>query len=413
MLDVAVNFLTKELNAYLVARTGVTFGAALLSVLQTDTGKWAIPDDGIGVALVTAWRNVPSRRSCRRAIYADGHHVVLEPELKLNLNLLFAANFKQYDQGLRQLAYVLTFFQARTVFTAERYPGLDPRIEKLGVDLVSLTFEQLNQLWAFVGAKQLPSALYRVRLVALQDLEPSAVRPPNHHHRLELSRRYDDRVPAAAHTGGHARLLRRALSGLRVLDSVGGPGGRSPAGARSRRRARTASTCFSRSRKVARCSSRSCRSPGGRCSSDCNCRRPPSRISPSCHSCWRRSSPVSQRRRRSRPTPGAGDADARPGARGRRRATPRRTVLPGGDHGGRRLLRRAAGLRIPFKARAETLRYYVVARNYTASEFNQLDVSDAGFAADARPEIRFDRIPPSSFTRPRSRPRNSAAATRE
>lgn len=53
---------------------------------------------------------------------------------------------------------------------------------------------------------------------------------------------------------------------------------------------------------------------------------------------------------------------------------------------------------IAFHARAETLRYYVVARNYTAGEFNQLDVSDAGFAADARPQIRFDRVPPSSFT---------------
>jgi hypothetical protein len=53
---------------------------------------------------------------------------------------------------------------------------------------------------------------------------------------------------------------------------------------------------------------------------------------------------------------------------------------------------------IAFQARAETLKYYVVARNYTAGEFNQLDVSDAGFASDARPEIHFDRVPPSSFT---------------
>ena len=53
---------------------------------------------------------------------------------------------------------------------------------------------------------------------------------------------------------------------------------------------------------------------------------------------------------------------------------------------------------VAFQARAETLKYYVVARNYTVGEFNQLDVSDAGFAADVRPQIQFDRIPPSSFT---------------
>lgn len=53
---------------------------------------------------------------------------------------------------------------------------------------------------------------------------------------------------------------------------------------------------------------------------------------------------------------------------------------------------------VPFQARAETLRYYVVARNYTQTEFGQLDVSDAGFTADARPQIRFTRVAPSGFT---------------
>lgn len=53
---------------------------------------------------------------------------------------------------------------------------------------------------------------------------------------------------------------------------------------------------------------------------------------------------------------------------------------------------------IAFDARAETLKYYVVARDYTQAEFNQLAVTDAGFAADSRPQIRFDRIAASAFT---------------
>jgi hypothetical protein len=52
---------------------------------------------------------------------------------------------------------------------------------------------------------------------------------------------------------------------------------------------------------------------------------------------------------------------------------------------------------IEFDAREETLKYYVVARNYTTSEFNQLDVTDAGFTADARPRIDFSRVAASSF----------------
>jgi len=178
MLDVAGNFLTKELNSYLFARTGATFGNALLSRIVDDAGKWAIPDDQIGVSMV----NVEEERALKSQVpyptYSNGRHVVLEPEIKLNLHVLFAANFKAYDQGLKQLSYVLTFFQGHPVFTRERYPGLDARIDRLGVDLIGLSFEQLNQLWAFVGAKQLPAVVYRVRLVALQDDEPLSVGAP-------------------------------------------------------------------------------------------------------------------------------------------------------------------------------------------------------------------------------------------
>lgn len=178
MLHLAADFLTRELNAWLLARTGTSFGAAQLTSVVTDAGKWAIPDDQIGVALVNVEEERALRSQLPQAQYIDGRQVIVEPEIKLNLHLLFAAQFKRYDQALRQLSLVLTFFQSHPVFTRERYPGLDARIEKLAVDLISLSFEQLNQLWAFVGAKQLPSAVYRVRLVALQEGEPAAIQPP-------------------------------------------------------------------------------------------------------------------------------------------------------------------------------------------------------------------------------------------
>jgi hypothetical protein len=178
MLHLAADFLTRELNSWLVQRTGGSFGAAVLTRIATDAGKWAIPDDQVGVALVNVEEERALKSQVPQTTYVDGRQVLREPEIKLNLYLLFAPHFKNYDQGLKQLSYVLTFFQGHPVFTRERYPGLDPRIEKLGVDLIGLTFEQLNQLWGFIGAKQLPSAVYRVRLVALQDDEPAAIQPP-------------------------------------------------------------------------------------------------------------------------------------------------------------------------------------------------------------------------------------------
>ena len=38
--------------------------------------------------------------------------------------------------------------------------------------------EQLSQIWAFIGGKQLPSVLYKLRMVALQEATQSAIQPP-------------------------------------------------------------------------------------------------------------------------------------------------------------------------------------------------------------------------------------------
>jgi hypothetical protein len=57
----------------------------------------------------------------------------------------------------------------------------------------------------------------------------------------------------------------------------------------------------------------------------------------------------------------------------------------------------APAFQIAFAARQETLKYYVVASNYSSGDFNQLGVSDAGFTADARPQIDFDRVAASAF----------------
>lgn len=49
-------------------------------------------------------------------------------------------------------------------------------------------------------------------------------------------------------------------------------------------------------------------------------------------------------------------------------------------------------------AREETLRYYVVARDHTDTEFAQLTVSDQGAADEGRPALAFERLEPAAFT---------------
>ena len=178
MLDIALQFLTDELNTYLLTRTGSDTVKAKLTKLVEDTGKYGFEQGSIGISVI----NIEEERTVKEHLpgydYVNGRHVVKPPELRLNLHVMFAANLRLYEESLKYIAYILTFFQANPAFTPDGFPGLDARVEKLLLELQSLSYEQLNQIWAFVGGKQLPSVVYKVRMVVLAPDAPSAIQLP-------------------------------------------------------------------------------------------------------------------------------------------------------------------------------------------------------------------------------------------
>jgi hypothetical protein len=179
LLDVAVDFLVKNVNSWLSARVGgSTIGQLEMRGIIDENGKWAVTKERIAVHLINVEEDRILKAHLPESTLIDGRHVTLQPELKLNLHLLFAGWFTQYDQALKYLSLVLTYFQSHPSFRRDEYPGLDPRIERLTVELQSLGYEQLNQIWAFVGGKQLPSVVYKVRMVAVQDRAPMEIMPP-------------------------------------------------------------------------------------------------------------------------------------------------------------------------------------------------------------------------------------------
>lgn len=182
MIDTALKFLSDEVNTYLKKRalSSANFGNVIPGHVVDDAGKWVITADNIGLTLI----NIEEERILQAQLperrYVNGNYILVPPELKLNLTLLFHIRHGNgnYEQALRYLSNVMTFFQAHPSFTADAYPGLDPRIEKLTVEMLSLGTEQLNQVWAYLGSKYLPSVAYRVRMVVLQDIEPRDIAKP-------------------------------------------------------------------------------------------------------------------------------------------------------------------------------------------------------------------------------------------
>lgn len=178
MIDAALKILRDELNAYIDSKhlPGSNEDLVVLSAVANSEGGWAIEKGHIGLSLI----NIEEEKVFKDQQYSfktpQGTYEQYNPEIKLNLYVLICANYVQpsgedvYEEGLVQLSNVISFFQGKNVFTPQNSPGMaDTDLNKLVVELYSYSFEQQYNFWSILGAKYLPSVLYKVRLLAFQE----------------------------------------------------------------------------------------------------------------------------------------------------------------------------------------------------------------------------------------------------
>jgi hypothetical protein len=100
----------------------------------------------------------------------NGRTVYRNPPTQLNIYVLFSVLDSVYETALKRLSRIIEFFQWKKIitFTTAQSPSSILQEVQIFPDLCSLTFEQLNYLWGSLGGKQVPFALYRVRMVAIE-----------------------------------------------------------------------------------------------------------------------------------------------------------------------------------------------------------------------------------------------------
>jgi len=101
------------------------------------------------------------------------------PPVYLNLYILFTCNYSgpDYPLALRRLSFIIRFLQSKNIFSSSSSVaggGID--LGEAGItdlrftlELYTLTFEQINHLWGSLGGRQMPFAMYKLRLVAITE----------------------------------------------------------------------------------------------------------------------------------------------------------------------------------------------------------------------------------------------------
>ena len=195
MIRTALEFIKKELDAYIAARENDLANYApgtivdLKSLVSLSGNINADGNKHITVMLVGIEEE---RREGKRpqVIPADNNNfITLSPPIEINLHLLFVAHSSDYETALRDLSDVIAFFQSNVVFDEQRFPDLNASvtqpdlkpwqlIDRLSFRLSNLSFEQQNNLWAMFGGKYMPSAVYKATLLTVFDTKSREMLKP-------------------------------------------------------------------------------------------------------------------------------------------------------------------------------------------------------------------------------------------
>lgn len=169
MIDTAINQLAGLLNQYLKRTFELSEDIVVVSnILEQDGGIVPGINNKVVVFLVNIQKDNEAYRS-NPAPTGPISSITSYPPVYLNLYVMIAAHFggSTYPEALKFISNTIAFFQRRPVFDRQNTPELDRNIDKLVLDIESLNFNDLSNLWSVLSGKYLPSVLYKIRMVAI------------------------------------------------------------------------------------------------------------------------------------------------------------------------------------------------------------------------------------------------------
>ena len=178
MINNVLVFLKNQLNAHLRAKSGTPPGASAEDkvVFISDNGN--LKEGAVSALLINIQEEKTLRAADRYlAQSASGEPQRTQPDICLNLYVLFAVRFSDYEQGLSYLSLIIRYFQNHRVFNHANAPELSDEIDQLVLELVTLPLSEQNDLWNALRTTYRPSVLYKVRTVVMSDDERIATPP--------------------------------------------------------------------------------------------------------------------------------------------------------------------------------------------------------------------------------------------
>jgi len=177
MIGDILQSISKELATYIEKQTDFASGKKIIYLGKptNSKGECIIPDNMISLSLVNLQEDI-SMRSPMIKKRVDGNKVYSQkPGMSFDFTVIFIANFpKDYVSELNYLTKIMEFFQEKSTFTPQNTKGLEKQTrytEELIFKLNSGKIEEQAPLWNMLGLKYMPSIMYDVGKMIIQEEE--------------------------------------------------------------------------------------------------------------------------------------------------------------------------------------------------------------------------------------------------
>jgi len=169
------------LNEYFKNEFSISENKVILSNIVKPDGSSAKNVDGKIVLLLVSLdeESTLKNNSSRYSNAGDGAFGHKSPTLHINMNLFFIANFDStlYPEGLSYLSSLIRFFQINRKITIDQLGHSSRNTKSLNFELSKLDYAELSHIWSAIGTKLMPAVLYKVGLLAFDDLPLDRIIP--------------------------------------------------------------------------------------------------------------------------------------------------------------------------------------------------------------------------------------------
>ena len=177
MIDQALILFKNELLAYLSSKGDNAAGVIIdnIGLAETSAGN-GLPDN-IVISLVNIEEENTLKNQSPLRRRPDGSAFYENPAVNINLYVLITCNYAGdgYLLALKRLSMVILFLQSKSSFSSSNPLNVNPidpdhtEPFHFNMELFTLSFEQINYLWGSLGGRQVPFAMYKLRLISLSE----------------------------------------------------------------------------------------------------------------------------------------------------------------------------------------------------------------------------------------------------